>query len=207
LPDWDEMRVWQAYLRPSDLFVDVGASVGLYTILAAEIGCVVIAIEPVERSLRHLEANLALNGYRADVVEAALSNEEGICFVAGPDASRQHIVESESVPAGSTATRTVTLDSILAGRYAAGVKIDVEGAERRVLEGGKLALRDQRIGLIQLEWNAECTRNFGETREEVAHLLHVNGYELMRPDPSGVLRLAPDTASGQDMFARPRVES
>ena len=43
-PDHPEMIVWRRVLRPGDLFLDVGANVGSYTIWAGELGADVIAL-------------------------------------------------------------------------------------------------------------------------------------------------------------------
>src|ERR1700735_3017077 len=45
-PDHDEMLVWRNYLRPCDLFVDVGSNIGSYSVWTAELGAEVIAMEP-----------------------------------------------------------------------------------------------------------------------------------------------------------------
>ena len=45
-PPNDEMHVWRAFLRPGDLFVDVGANIGIYTIFALDLGAEVIALPP-----------------------------------------------------------------------------------------------------------------------------------------------------------------
>lgn len=37
-PDWPEMLVWRRRLKPRDLFVDVGANVGIYTVYAGDLG-------------------------------------------------------------------------------------------------------------------------------------------------------------------------
>ena len=71
------MQVWMRHLRYGDIFVDVGASVGLYTILAAELGCEVISVEPLARNLRQLSANLSLNGYSSEIIASALSDAMG----------------------------------------------------------------------------------------------------------------------------------
>ena len=49
--------------RRGDLFVDVGANVGSYSIWATELGAEVIALEPAEDTFALLEENAALNGY------------------------------------------------------------------------------------------------------------------------------------------------
>jgi hypothetical protein len=94
------------------------------------------------------------------------------------------------------------LDNLLGDRCAAGVKIDVEGAERLVLEGASRALAERRIGVLQLEWNAMSQRVLGESRASVADLLARHGYRLARPDHHGLLQ--PTQAvpvSTRDIFA------
>ena len=86
------------------------------------------------------------------------------------------------------------------------MKIDVEGAERLVLEGASRALADLRIDLLQIEWNHCSLDLLGEDRKPVAELLRKCGYELCRPDASGALVPEVDlsaTLLTRDMFARP----
>ncbi len=200
-PDHPEMTVWRARLRPGDLFVDVGASVGLYTVMAAELGCEVVAVEPQRRSREQLRANLGLNGYLAQVLDVALAAEAGMAAMVGPDASRAHLTSASG--GGAEPVQVTTLDAVLGDRRAQGVKIDVEGAERLVLAGAPRALAEGRIELLQLEWNHQSERNFGESRAPLAELLHAAGYELTRPDGEGRLHRIDDLGPGADVFARP----
>jgi hypothetical protein len=94
------------------------------------------------------------------------------------------------------------LDNVLGERFAAGVKIDVEGAERLVLEGGRLALSQHRIRVLQIEWNGMSERVLGESRVPVAELLWGYGYTFMRPHADGVLRVTDVwDARAEDIFA------
>src|SRR4051812_28355973 len=43
-PNWPDMLVWKRELGPGDLFVDVGANIGVYSVYAAELGAEVIAV-------------------------------------------------------------------------------------------------------------------------------------------------------------------
>jgi hypothetical protein len=97
----------------------------------------------------------------------------------------------------------VTIDSIIEDRTVAGMKIDVEGFEIEVLRGCKRALSEQRIRLIQLEWNANSKEAVGADRRPVADLLTEHGYSLYRPDRKGVLVPLIDISFGPDVFARP----
>lgn len=200
-PDVPEMPVWLSWLRGGDLFVDVGANVGLYTVLALERGAEVIAVEPDPTAVHRLKRNLALNGYAASVVESALADRSGERpFTVGLDSTNRLLTgssaeESRTVPA-------ITLDELLRERTARGVKIDVEGAEWLVLRGGERALRERRIELLQLEWNDCSRRHFGYDRAELAQWLSMVGYELVAPSAEGVM--APlSGAALDDVFARP----
>ena len=79
----------------------------------------------------------------------------------------------------------------------------VEGFELDVLRGCARALAEQRIGLIQLEWNAMSQFSQGIDRRPVAALLARYGYQLLRPDATGHLGPVTDPGFGPDIFARP----
>ena len=84
--------------------------------------------------------------------------------------------------------------------------VDVEGFEIEVLRGCARALSERRIGLIQLEWNAQSLPAVGTDRRPVADLLARCGYQLYRPDPQGRLVPVIDLNFGSDVFARPALE-
>lgn len=202
-PDFAEMTVWRRHLRPGDLFVDVGAHAGVYTLWALDCGAVGIAVEPEPQMVEQLRANLALNHAetRVQVVAAALGAEPGRLRLAGPDLLRGQLVFDSPDTAG-VEVRVDTLDAVLGDRHARGLKIDVEGAERLVLEGGARAFADGRIDLVQLEWN-DCSQSLlGEDRAPVAEQLRAYGYELCRADARGDLVPTDDLGFGPDLFAR-----
>jgi FkbM family methyltransferase len=197
-PDFAEMRVWRRVLTPGDLFLDVGANVGTYTIWAAETGADVIALEPADDTFRLLEENIALNGYRVTAIRAAAG---ATCGTARLTAGRDTVNCLD--PDGPAQTRLVTIDSLVDGRTVAGMKVDVEGFELDVLRGCTRVLSEQRLKLIQLEWNMASLQAAGTDRRPVADLLAGYGYELCRPDRRGTLLPLTDTSFGADVFARP----
>jgi FkbM family methyltransferase len=199
-PDWNEMLAWRRILRPGDLFVDVGSNVGSYALWAADAGAEVIAVEPSPAAAAKLRANIALNDLPITVRACALASEPDQLWLTCDLGAMNHLLPEPS----ATAERVDvdTLDNVIGDRYAAGVKIDVEGVERLVLEGAPRALAQRRIGVLQVEWNAMSQRVLGETRAPVAALLARHGYRLVRPDQRGMLQ---DTqvspVSTEDMFA------
>lgn len=204
LPDYPEMTFWMGTLRPGDLFVDVGANIGVYTVLMVSRGCDVIAVEPADAARRLLEVNLELNGLSADIVRAALGRAPGHARLTSELGSSNHVLTqsdgAENPSASVTDVSVTTLDDVLGDRTAAGVKIDVEGFELDVVLGASRSLADQRIGVVQLEWNSMARERFGRRRDEVGQVLQDAGYVLSRPDALGRLQpTVPD--EGPDLFA------
>lgn len=189
-----EMFKWSTALSPGDLFVDIGANVGCYTLWALDLGAQVVAFEPDRLARERLERNLDLNGYAAEIVPAAASDSLGRAFFTQGKDTMNSLAEAG---VGRVEVPTTTLDAVLGRRYAAGVKIDVEGHERRVLEGARQALADRRIELLQLEWNDSCESALGESRAPIAEMLEGYGYRLFRVDGTPVL----GDVYGPDVFA------
>jgi FkbM family methyltransferase len=199
-PDWPEMQAWRRILKPGDLFVDVGCNVGTYSLWAADCGAAVIAVEPSPDAFELLNENLALNDFSVEAHQCALADQPGIMKLSQGKGTTNHLY-LESTELGID-VRVDTLDRLLGDRRVVGMKIDVEGAERLVLEGARQALSEGRIEVLQLEWNGLSREVLGETRTPVARLLGDYGYQLCSPDPSGILRPvdAPES-SVEDLFA------
>lgn len=181
-----EMLIWQRVLETGSLFVDVGANVGPYTIIACANGARVIAIEPSEGAVWWLRRNLSLNGYSADIRQMALADEAGTGqLTVGLDTTNRLIHE------GGQPVEITTLDDVLNGQTAC-AKIDVEGAELRVLMGAVASLQSHDLKLIQLEWLVN--------RCEIRGLLDRFGYSLFHAGPAGTL--VPGTGQdAQNVFA------
>jgi FkbM family methyltransferase len=197
-PDYAEMLIWRQVLKPGDLFVDVGANAGSYTIWAGDLGAEVIALEPAKDTYDLLVENITLNGYPVNAMCVAAGATSGSAlFTSGQDALNR------LDPGGSAEIQMVTIDSIIKDRTVTGMKVDVEGFEIEVLRGCERALADQRLRLIQLEWNASSTAAVGTDRKPVADLLAKHGYGLYRPSRNGMLVPLTDISFGPDVFARP----
>ena len=199
-PNW-EMLVWRRYLRPGDLFVDVGANIGIYTIYLLDLGVRVIAFEPDRHNADRIRENLRLNGYTAEVIQKAVADRPGVVrFTEGLD-SYNHLVLSGTQGVEVEAT---TLDAALGSQLVHGMKVDVEGAERLVLEGAHSALAERRIKLLQLEWTAAAVEaTLHEDRRPVADLLRGHGYVFYRPERhrADLHKITGPVPTGTDVFA------
>lgn len=172
LYDLEEMSFLLAWLRPGDTFVDVGANIGPYSLLAASVdGVRVVAFEPGDEARRRAAANVALNGMGDRVVlsPAAVSDRDGRARLtashlptdrlvadadADTDAPGPHDVAVAVAVVDGTPTReveTVRLDSYAAREGLARValvKVDVEGHELDVLAGAAGVVARDRPALV-----------------------------------------------------------
>ena len=198
-PDWPQMRVWQERLRPGDLFLDIGANVGTYSVLAASLGATVIAVEAASDTAELLRENIALNDFAlVDVVQAAAGSVAGKTrFTEGLDSVNR------IDPAGVREVDMVTVDALIGQRSVAGMKVDVEGFELHVLQGAACALREHRIELLQLEWNEASKAALGVDRSPVEALLTEHGYELLHARDDGTLDPGGPFDGALDLFAAP----
>lgn len=180
-PDFDETMFLERYLRPGDNFLDVGANVGFYTLLAADlVGTtgMVGAFEPGRETAGRLRENLELNSLgNVRVYSDAVGSAEGTAAFAQPkdDTSRLRTPHDSDVPIVDV--RVVRLDSAAGYEQWAMGKMDIEGAEPVALEGASRMLAEANPPVWQLEING-MLRDYDWTEERFAEWLHAQGYDL-----------------------------
>jgi FkbM family methyltransferase len=152
LHEFVDMAFLLHLLRPGDLFIDAGANIGSYSILASAVcRSRSIAFEPDPDTARSLRRNVSANRMedRVRVVEAALGASMGqVQFTIGLDTTN-HI----SVTAGER-THTVqvtTPDDALENARPVTIMVDVEGYEGEVVSGVAEALARQSLMAIITE--------------------------------------------------------
>lgn len=145
LYELDTARLIKKLLRPGDHFVDGGANIGYFTLLAAR--CVgptgrVDAFEPEPHNRARLEKNIERNGLigRVTVHSVALSDQAGettIYLPAGGEANHgcASMYHRDAPVAGQTAVPAARMDRVLAGASPTLIKLDVEGAEPLAVSG------------------------------------------------------------------------
>ena len=188
----DEHRVLCSYLRPGMTVIDIGAHIGVYSLLMAKVvgptGCV-YAFEPVPQFYERLLANIALNeATNIKPFQIAISDESGEIefFVSLPHLFASFDEGGSSIfpytPAHSQSIKvlTETLDSFLERQgieRVDAIKIDVEGAELKVIRGAKNLLSRPDKPLLMLEVNPSALRAAGTTPEELFSEVLSFGYE------------------------------
>jgi FkbM family methyltransferase len=135
-----KQRAFAEAVRPGQVVFDLGANVGFYTLIAAaRSGSTgrVYAFEPLPRNVAFLRQHLHYKPSDAadvEVIEAAVSDIEGTAaFQESPSPAMGRLMET-----GGLQVKTVTLDEMVLDRGLPApdvIKIDVEGGEKRVLDG------------------------------------------------------------------------
>jgi FkbM family methyltransferase len=184
-----------AKLEPGDLFIDVGANIGLYSILAArKVGSTgrVLAFEPSSREFARLLANLELNDARVVTpFSAALSSAPGFLelHIAPTHTGLNTLKVSDATEHAFRNARVQTVGvlrfdeaiaPLLNGKRVKLVKIDVEGAEMEVLLGMEASLAAGLFDRIVVEITPKFLTTFGRTKEALYQLMEKHGYHPSR---------------------------
>lgn len=135
-------RLVEETLRPGDIFVDVGANIGYFTLLASRLVGPqgrVVAVEASPTIADRLERHVVLNGAtNVRVARCAITDREGpVTIFLGPPAnsgasslSRPDGGTPDAVVPGMPLARALTDDELRSARM---IKLDIEGHEAPVL--------------------------------------------------------------------------
>ena len=204
----DTVRVIASALKAGDVFLDIGAHVGQYTLLASEIvgdSGSVHSFEPDPATFQWLSKNV----YRNRLMNVTLNH----CAVAGSSGSSifylsttENIGANSLSPGANFSGKTVevgctTVDAYVAekriGRISL-MKIDVEGAELQVLEGAQSLLGRADRPRIVLEFSEAAQKRFDSCNAKLVSLLCDLGYRLYKISENGVAEYK--FHSGEDSF-------
>ncbi|MEA2193508.1 MAG: hypothetical protein QOI73_3629 [Solirubrobacteraceae bacterium] len=171
-------------LRPGATVVDGGAHIGLYTLMSsARIGATgrVHAFEADPYNLAALRLNVLRNGlHNVDIVAMALSDRAGTSTyhvssgtIASSLVSKRYVDDATEI-----SVETTTIDAVLGSRPApyVVVKLDVEGAEERVLRGAQRTLRTCAAGCVLAEHNPDALLDGGSSGSSIVELLRELGF-------------------------------
>jgi FkbM family methyltransferase len=183
---FEEMGFLLHVLREGHLFVDVGANVGTYTVLAgAAAGARCISIEPVPSTFIDLRRNIQLNGLGSlcEVHNIAAAGKDGTLLFTNNEGATNHVVISNGVPRADTISVPVgTLDGIVGEREPTILKIDAEGFETEVLAGASGILANPSLLGLIIQLNGRG-RQYGYDEEAIHRKILVCGLTPYRYDP------------------------
>ena len=163
LLEFEDMAFVLHLLRPGDMMGDIGANVGVYTILAAKnTGARVIALEPGLDAFQRLELNVNLNQVKeqALILNWGASSAEGeLLFTQKMDAVNHVALGDEAkTQQDIIKIKVKTLDEVFIKEEPLLLKIDVEGYEHEVIIGAKRLLASNSLLAIIIELNGSGIR-------------------------------------------------
>ncbi len=207
--DPEEYDLIMSLVRPGMTVLDIGANIGIYTVLCARLVGPegrVYAFEPEPGTYALLSTNLEANHVSNTVaVAAALSDREGTATLyrdrwnAGGHTLLEDNITTQSQ--GSVQIETHTMDGYFGGKdvVADFIKMDAQGFEGHVVRGGKEFLQRGTPTLLMEFW-PEGLCNAGTDPERLLRELSDLGYRLVSPegaeDPRDSGEVAREAAGG-----------
>ena len=183
--EWEprETALIAEILRPGDTFVDVGANIGYFTLLASRlVGPTgrAIAVEANPRTFELLEANVRLNGCaNVDLRHVAAGEASGFATLfereAGNAGGDQVDFAAQGAPGAIPVER---LDALVGKQPVRLIKLDIEGAEAKALRGATGLLERGDAPDLVFEFTPKFLAGMGDDPRELIGSLERLGYRL-----------------------------
>jgi FkbM family methyltransferase len=197
-----EREFVRQFLKPNDIFFDVGANLGLFTLTAARrVGPsgYVYAFEPSQREARYLRHNLELNHLtNVTIVTQAVSDQRGTArFAIATDGGNNSLMKNAHPQQRIQTWQEVevtTLDAFITAHTVPRInllKIDVEGGEVNVLRGAANLLNSPQPPTILCEFCDVTAAGFNSTGRALYDTFVSFGYQLFTLPESGQRTLTP----------------
>jgi FkbM family methyltransferase len=211
---------WLKKIQRDDIFFDIGANIGLYSIFAAVCqGADVYGFEPESQNYSIFLKNIVLNNLSSRVTAFGLAISNNIMidrlFLSeflwdggqschsfgervGPNLEERH----SKVVQGCVSW---TLDDLIEKKYVPiprFIKIDVDGFEHRVIDGAKKTLENKKVESICIEINPKIKEH-----AEIVPLMRDLGFEYDRQQVSKSERITgPFVGCAEYIFYRPEIK-
>jgi len=185
LHDFADMAYLLHVLRQNDLFLDIGANIGSYTILASwVVKARTIAFEPVLFTFERLKRNVSIN-FLEDIVEAhniAIGDTCGNLHFSRNEDTTNHVISENEHIEDIIQVKVRNLDDFPECSSASLMKIDVEGYEKFVLNGGQQTLKNENLHSVIMELNGSGTR-YGVDENDIIAMMRDYGFDIYRYEP------------------------
>ena len=179
LQEFSEMAFVLHFLRREDLFLDVGANLGSYTLLASStVGSRSIAIEPHPHAMNRLRENVELNNIsdRVKFVQKAVGPTQSKTRLTMNLDTMNHLLLDNFSENSSIEVDVETIDNICENSTPALVKMDVEGYEFFAIQGGNRVFNDFACKALIVEINSLQSR-YHVSSDEIMDLIKSFGFQ------------------------------
>jgi FkbM family methyltransferase len=162
LHEFYDMGFLLHFLKEGELFFDIGANVGSYTILASGVRkATTVSFEPIPSTYMALKENVKLNNLESFVVlkNMGLGSEKAVMKFTSQHDTVNHVIAKDEI---STETIEIQVDTVDNLAFIHGcpslIKIDVEGFETEVLNGMTNIFKNDNLKAIIIELNGSGQR-------------------------------------------------
>ncbi len=186
---------WIESFTPGATLFDIGANIGLYSLLAAQKGLSVVAFEPESQNFAVMNANVFLNSqaHRVTALNLALSDRNALdylympVFSVGTAFNQFGIAPEAAADRGRTSFRqavfSYTLDTFIekfSKAVPTHIKIDVDGIEDKILAGASRTLTSPAVQSLLVELDG----NRSEDQDALKGILS-KGFKIASQTPKG----------------------
>ena len=185
LQEFEDMSYLLNVTTPDDLFIDVGANMGAYSMLACKArGAKGHCFEPVPSTYEILRRNLDVNrlGDRVRSLNVGIADKEGVLRFHSDRNCENRVLADDENPANAIDVPVHTLDGLLEGLDPTILKVDVEGYEGAVVEGAETILSNPSLHSIIIELRGHGEK-FGFDEDAVLKKLLDYGFRSKEYDP------------------------
>ncbi len=188
--EYETLQLFSQQLKKGDVVLDIGANIGLFSLLGAKIvgnEGKVFAFEPSQQTFNALNKNIQLNNFQnITPVKIALSDTEGVIHLGDVENDAYNFID---VKAKNTALKTEQVPMLRLDDWVKSmnikqvnfIKIDIEGAELLCFKGAAETLRLYRP-IIIMECDERWCKRFDYKVYDVLTYLAQLGYEFENYD-------------------------
>jgi len=182
-------------IKKGDVVIDIGAHIGYYTVLFAKLVGPegrVFAFEASPTNFEILKKNVDVNGYQnVTLNNKAVSDKDGklTLYITGRTSTENFLFKPENFIGSSKIKDTIEIDSITLDEYfrdfkgqISFLKMDISGAEPRVIKGMGSILSKNDSLKIQQEWWPNAIRTHGNEPDSHLKLLTQMDYKIYEID-------------------------
>lgn len=212
IPEQETILFLARVLEPGDVFIDIGAHIGFYSLFAATVtgpSGRVISCEPEPNNFADLIRNKEENGFKhIEAHNAAVSDKVGVLPLwVNQDNDGGHALWNVGThPFNSKSSETsevidintLSIDTLISQSgidRVKVIKIDAEGAERMILDGAKDAFLNGAIDFIICEINEFALSKMSSSQNDIRRRMMSFGYHSFVLPPNGLPKLIPENTT------------
>ena len=185
-----EAKFFMSEIKNNDICLDVGANIGYFSFLFSKKSQKVYSIEPIRSNAKLIELTASVNNINnIEVINSLASDGEGFeDFIEATETSLSGIKKKgfeKELKNNYGVTKTtsykvasIKIDSLIFPKLDL-VKIDVEGAELKVLRGMTETLKEHKPRILMIEAVPSALELHGDSFDDLIDFLHKLKYEPM----------------------------